>query len=382
MKKPYRLKRRGPKQIWYYMLSTDTSFHSTGETVRTKAENFVLAHLNDNSTPLIKPKAKQPEITLMDFCSDFFVWETCAWIRRTHERGLSFEKQIAQMRRGHLENHIFPALGSRSVKSLRVSDMDAFFDSLSLSNQTKNHILSTLSIVFKEAQRKGVIRHSPLDCFEPFVNNPKTRDILTQIEEHRIFPANVEEAVKIWGSLQYATFFSLLHTTGARLGEIGALTWDDFSNAKYGTICINKALKNDKTVGTTKTGKMVFVPYLEPCVSLVGELKKQHNPEHDAAFIFLNSKGAPIDRGVLMAAFKRVLKQNGITQDGRNLVIHSLRHGFNTKVKESLGGEVARLMTGHTSEKMTARYYHPDLEKERMKVSAFIPELSVILSGA
>ncbi|MFZ7132858.1 MAG: hypothetical protein ACOWWR_10910 [Eubacteriales bacterium] len=40
MQKPYRLKKRG--KIWQYKLPNETSFHSTGKTVRADAEKYVI----------------------------------------------------------------------------------------------------------------------------------------------------------------------------------------------------------------------------------------------------------------------------------------------------------------------------------------------------
>jgi integrase len=375
MNKPYRLKKRNPQGIWYYKLEAEKTFHTTGESVKAKAERFVLDVLRTAEEQQQQKTQYLQEITLKAFCKNFFVWGKCPWIKRRHERGMAFEKHIAQMRLGHLKNHILPVLGNRTLRSLRIVDFDSFFDTLELSNQTKNHILSTLSILMKEAQRQELIDRNPLECFEPFVNNHKKRDILTETEERTLFPSSPEEAVTIWGSVQYAAFFSLLYTTGARCGEIGALTWEDITKATDGTFLINKTLKIDRTTGKTKTGVTVYVPFIEPCVSLIAALKEQYEPKKETELIFQNTKGLPIDRGVLMAVWKRVLNNNQIPLEGRNLVIHSLRHGFNTKVKDKLGGDIVRLMTGHTSEKMTARYDHPDEEKERRKVSQHVKNI-------
>jgi integrase len=372
MKKAYRLQKRAPQGIWYYKLCDEKNFHTTGQTTKAKAERFVIDLLGT-------PEQQRVDISLNNFCKDFFVWDVCPWIKRTHERGLSFEKHIAQMRLGHLNNHILPALGKKTLKSLRIVDFDDFFAHLDLANQTKNHILYTLSIIMKEAQRIELINRNPLECFEPFVNKPRPRDILTTDEERILFPATPEAVIEIWESVQYAAFFSLLYTTGARCGEIGALTWLDIENAADGTIHISKTLKNDRSSGKTKTGKTVYVPFIEPCITLLDELKRQYLPKTDSELVFVNTKGLPIDRGVLLAAWKRTLQKNGISFSGRNLVIHSLRHGFNTKVKDKLGGDVVRLMTGHTSEKMTARYDHPDEDKERSKVSKHVKIIESIV---
>jgi len=150
MKRPYSLKKRAPQNVWYYRLSSEITYHSTGEKSRARAEAYVLKIMNGEA-----PSAAV--VTLDAFCKDFFVWEKCPWIKRTHERGLSFSISTAKMRRKHLTKHVLPVLGKKAIGTIRTADLDELFDGLKLSNQSKNHILSTLSIVFKEAYRKDSI---------------------------------------------------------------------------------------------------------------------------------------------------------------------------------------------------------------------------------
>jgi integrase len=375
MKKPFCLKKRVPQGIWYYRLSTEHTYHSTGEKSKAKAEAYAIKILNGEPVTTTV-------ITLDAFCKDFFVWGKCEWIKRTQERGMSFSAPTAKMRREHLTKHVLPVLGNKPLNTIKTSDIDSLFAGIGLSNQTKNHILSTLSIVFKEAYRKELILRVPTVAFERFANNPKKRDILTKEELAKLFPNDVNRLVHIWGSKHYALLFGLLYSTGARQGEILALTWADLAKAKDSTILISKALKHDGTIGTTKTNKSVFVPFLEPYSGLARTLKDEMKPKSDDELVFANPlTEKPFERGLLMDTFRRVLKAKDIDIAGRNIVIHSFRHAFNTAVNQELGGDVVRLMTGHTSARMTERYDHPDIEKERQKVSSHIAELTSILSN-
>ena len=47
-----------------------------------------------------------------------------------------------------------------------------------------------------------------------------------------------------------------------------------------------------------------------------------------------------------------------IQLDGRSL--YCLRHTANTRMRTDVGDEAARLVMGHTTQKMTEHYDHPD----------------------
>ena len=67
MKKPYRLFKRRPQNIWYYRLPDKPTGHSTGQKSRAKAEEYVISILNGSLQQL------QPQTTLGAFAADFFV---------------------------------------------------------------------------------------------------------------------------------------------------------------------------------------------------------------------------------------------------------------------------------------------------------------------
>ena len=68
------------------------------------------------------------------------------------------------------------------------------------------------------------------------------------------------------------------------------------------------------------------------------------------------------------AGLRRAVKKDKIKIEGRNLVPHSLRHTYNTRMKELLTGEIfeefsgqnlLRDFTGHSSKEMTEWYDNP-----------------------
>ena len=87
MKKPYRLFKRG--KTWYYKLPNEKSFHTTGKTVRSRAEDYVLKILNEG-------KPLQTGKTLRQFVNawHFFEWGECRWIQSQHEKADLFHNLL------------------------------------------------------------------------------------------------------------------------------------------------------------------------------------------------------------------------------------------------------------------------------------------------
>jgi hypothetical protein len=63
-------------------------------------------------------KSKEESVTLADFTVNFFVPGTCSWLEMRNQSDAPVSSEMIQMRRGHVENHIVPALGTRLVSSI------------------------------------------------------------------------------------------------------------------------------------------------------------------------------------------------------------------------------------------------------------------------
>ncbi len=136
MKKPYRLFKRRPQNIWYYRLPDKPTGHSTGQKSRAKAEEYVISILNGSS------QQPQHQTTLGAFAADFFVKGKCDWIDRKERKGKIITKEMAQMRRGHLNNHILPKFKNRLMSSITHAEVDSWLSSLQLSNRMCTPVIS------------------------------------------------------------------------------------------------------------------------------------------------------------------------------------------------------------------------------------------------
>jgi integrase len=291
--KPYTLLKRPPQGVWYYKLAGEKTRHSTGQTAKTLAERFVVS--------ILKGETQQERSHRFgEFTKHLFVRGECDWIARSEQKGWIITREMAQMRRGHLVNHILPEFKDREVNSITSAEIDDWLLGLDVANATKNHIMDTFRIVMDEVKRVGLVKENAARQIKLFARNQRNRDILTVDEIKKLFPSETEKAKTIWQGPMWATFFYLLVTTGARLGEVQALTWNDWIPATsvngMDAVLINKSLKNDKRIGPTKTGKL-RVAFLQPMVLELLKNWKENSPNRKVGdLVFSDSGGLPLNR--------------------------------------------------------------------------------------
>ena len=341
---------------------------STGKSLKHEAVTIVEKFLAQDDT-----KARK----LKEYAKTFFVWDECLWIRRQHAKGKRFSKTNATLRRDHLNNYILPKFGNRTLTSLNRVEIENWLVALKsiktgkqLSNQTKNHILYAFRIVLREAERESILPYNCLSIVESLAVHPKTRGVFLQEELQKLFPSDLESLVRIWKEEEYAYFFFILATTGLRRGEGRALKWKHIiKNEQRNGLLIEEAIKNDDTTGSTKTGKARVVVLNKQAEKYL-EHWQASTPFNDPEdLIFYGSNGSrPIMGKTLQNRFQKALQKAGIKTDGRNLVIHSFRHSYNTLLRNVLPIDILQETTGHSSDSMTERYNHPSLKDSYSRI--------------
>lgn len=352
---------RGKKsKIWYYRYwgkdeeGKDCRIpKSTGETTKYKAELTAQQELS--------PKPIEKKIpTLIEFTKDFFVWEKCEWIAQRHAQGHRFSKPVARDRRAHLDRYILPMFGKMLLREIKASDISRWVFKLELSNQTRNHILYTLRIILDEAVFQELIDFNPVRNCKPFADNHRKRDIFTLEEINTLFPVDDVKAIMIWGTWYWFTFFYLLLTSGLRSGEARALLWRHVVWEEK-AITVLHAVKASGEIGDTKTGeaRAVFLP--TRTINQLLFFKGITPYDEDDELIFPSSRGngrEPMNKKTPLKPFRKGLEAAGISGSDRNLVVHSLRHTYNSRMRRVLPDAVLRALTGHRTEAMTERYDH------------------------
>lgn len=356
-------------KVYYYRLPGERTFHSTKQSNKALARAYVAR---------IQKEGKESKILLRDYAKDFYKWGKCEWIKRQKAKGRSLSETQAKSRRRQLENYLLPRFGQMRMEDINPVDFENWLIDLDRANGTKNSILHTMRIIMKEAKREKVIRFDPLADVEPLANNYKKRDAFTMEELKRLFPQEEDKLIEVWGERYYATLFHTMLTTGMREGEVLALQWKNVLLEKR-AILILQAVKANGELGPPKNGEGRSALIPGRTVEMLTKWKEETPMKDDDDFLFFGQKmefrSQPLNRRTLYDKFKKALTAARIASEGRNLVIHSFRHTYNTLMRSILPEEQLHYMIGHKSRAMTDRY---DQGTPLQKAEAFLPAIEKI----
>ena len=215
--------------------------------------------------------------------------------------------------------------------------------------------------MLREAERNSIIPFNYLATVEPLVSHGEQRGVFSQGELQRLFPEDYKQAVNIWGRLEYVSLFCVLATTGLRKGEVRALQWKHVIGDERGkALVIERAVKHNEEIGTTKTGTERVVVLNRKAQDYLSMWQKESPfTGQDDLIFFGQNADTPITGKTLLIRFQKALENVKISREGRNLIIHSFRHTYNTLLKSVLPKEILQATTGHTSDRMTEHYNHP-----------------------
>jgi integrase len=130
-------------------------------------------------------------------------------------------------------------------------------------------------------------------------------------------------------------------------------------------------------IGPTKTGetRVVLLPSRTLAELQAWRGEQAWNEPDDLVFASVVDRRIPMSAGAISHTFPIALEKAGISREGRNLVVHSFRHTYNTMLKRVMPGDLVRKLTGHSSESMTTRYDHPELAD---RVAALEPARKIV----
>lgn len=272
-----------------------------------------------------------------------------------------------------IKNHINPEIGFVKLNNINPMALQKFFSEKqkNLSNSSINAMRNVLNNTFKLAVKQGLIVANPMKQIE-LKSKPKSKRIgYIQNDELEIILSDIK------GTRYYIPFIIAIQT-GARRGEVLALTWDDI-NFETKKIDFRKSLlaKDGEGVelSTTKTSSSNRTILMTN--KLISDLlewktlqdqKKEYYGEHyysEHNFICTNDDGTPINPKRFSTQVTRISNRLGI-----DFKFHDLRHTHATRLLLSdVNAKVIQERLGHSDIMTTLNVYShvtPKLEADAL----------------
>lgn len=352
--------------VYYYYCYDSTGKRlcfSTGKKNRIEAENEVLRRIKNNQLIPVQ----YDKTIFSSFAENFFDYEKSFYIRKVLLSGGRYSERTAQYNKQTYNKWILPFFGKKVLASIKTKDINAFTIHLlekNLSPKSTKNILAILRTIFNEAVKSELITINPcLNAEKVYIaGRQKTRGILNKYEIERLFNKD------IWTNETHFLLNFLAYKTGARLGELLALTSKEILEDRI-IIAHTWDSRNKKLIQTKTKKSKRMIPITK---EVYRKLKKQINKS--TTFIFhADDSIYPLSQHSVLVALKSTLKKIGITEEERRergIVFHSWRHCFNSEmINKGIPKELLQGMTGHSTDLMTENYYHYDIETARKFLS-------------
>jgi integrase len=264
-----------------------------------------------------------------------------------------------------IENHLLPVFGAKC--SIEESDVQTFvLQKLAegLSQKTIKDILIVLKMVLKFGAKNKLIEYNPFEIQFPTEREKQSIEVLSRANQKRIMNY-VQENFTFRNLGVYICL-----STGIRIGEICALTWNDI-DTENGIIYVRKTIQRiyiiengsrhtELLLDTPKTKNSIReIPMTKNLLQLLKPLKKIVNSN----FFVLTNDAKATEPRTYRNYYKKMLESLNIPE----LKFHGLRHSFATRCIESnCDYKTVSVILGHSNISTTLNLYvHPNLEQKK-----------------
>ncbi len=279
--------------------------------------------------------------------------------------------------RGHILNHIVPALGKARLAELLPQQVQAFLNQLhdaGVHPTTVGRIHATLRVALENAHHQLLVERNVARLVKP----PKA-------ERPKVNPWSPKEAqafLQAAQGLAAEPLYTLALYTGLRQGEILGLQWTDIEGE---VIHVRRQLRKQpggpKLAPPKSQRGLRPVPLINPVREALGRQRAYQAQQRllagsswqETSLIFTNSLGKTLDGPTETHRFQQVCQQLGF----RRVRFHDLRHAAASLMLESgVVMKVIQDILGHSSIVLTADTYS-HLSQEGLRQAGSLMESAV-----
>jgi integrase len=274
-----------------------------------------------------------------------------------------------------IKNHILPVFGDRY--SIEETDAQAFVLKKlgeGLSQKSVKDFLIVLKMILIFGAKNKLIEYRQFKAQFPTERQRHDIEVLSKANQKKIMN-HVQDNFTF---LNLGIYICL--STGLRIGEICALSWDDV-DTENGVISVRKTIQriyimdNDSRhtellMDTPKTKNSIRdIPMTKELQKLLKPLKKVVND----SFFVLTNESKPTEPRTYRNYYKKLMKRLDIP----NLRFHGLRHSFATRCIESnCDYKTVSVILGHSNIGTTLNLYvHPNLEQKKKCIDQMLKAL-------
>lgn len=276
--------------------------------------------------------------------------------------------------------HILPFIGKMKIQDIKNIHIQNIYNTCTdggLSPATIKHIHTILSQSFEQAINQNLV-----------FTNPVLKTIRPPIRRKEVTVLTVEQQEKLLSVLKndtIGTIIKLAIGTGARLGELLGLKWENVDLEKheihitqglvrtYRFDDINHKAHSDKNIlSKLKTdSSQRTIPLTSSLVLALTKYKKNQNNSNKKSvknvvafpgLVFTNDSGHCLDESNVRKKYEIILKEAGIPY----VKFHALRHTFATRILEAnVHPKVAQELLGHSTASTTLDIYSHVLPNQK-----------------
>lgn len=306
--------------------------------------------------------AEWSEIWLESFCKDCIKYYTYNGYKVYIEKYIN--PRIGNLKLSEISTVVCQQLLMDLYKNGRIKKSKKYGPGLAI--KTVKDIKITLQACMQKAFDEDLIKKNPVKKIKLPTEAPKEMKTLKAAD----IQAFLDEAKR---SNCYE-FYYLELSTGLRLGEILALTWDDLDPINK-TISINKQVQkigNEVIVGTPKTANSIrTISISQGCIDLLLGLKKRQ-PLGTELMFPSRMTGTYQDPKSFSSKLHRIQKRAGVEE----IRFHDLRHSFATlSLEQGMDIKTISHMLGHSDAGFTMNTYMHVTDKMQQTVADTMGEL-------